>query len=887
MALRGLRGQIPGTPSSVIPVQGRASGAVTVRIQNPTPTPFDVHRIPEQGDETALLGRIDPGFYIDMPAEFGQVLGFLDGRNFFGAYYVVTDEAQQLVTLPVAEGEPSGDASVVHSGEQAMVRIRNATAGPIQVHEIHVDADTHPVIGWIDPGGTLEVPADPGDLIGFRDGENWIGDTYDVTNAIDQSVTVSVAAGSGNATTPPAAGRAAGADVRFENPTDKRLGVHVLAADGSAAPMAAQIEPDFAIDLPLEAGQIVGFSDDAGSVGEPYNVIAAAGQVVTLPLTVPDAPVVQLPASEAPAGAAPVTVRIENPTGQSLAIHAISADRASAPLVAEVDAGFAIEIPLPPGQLVGFADGNGWVGSQYVVTGAAAQTVTLPVAEAAASLPPPPSDASPSGLATAEGAAPVEPASQTVAVRIENPTDQALQIHVISPDRSAAPLVATVDAGFAIELPLPAGQLVGFSDGNGWVGDAYAVSADAAQTVTLPFASAGPVASAASASGAPPAGTPTTAEGVEAPSGAAATVRIENPTGGSLNIHTIAPDRSAAPAVAEVDAGFAIELPIAPGTLLGFSDDSGWVGETYFVSDGAQSVTLPIAGAATADGQTVADGGSAAAGDGSGPPRIVPIGDGTALVRVGNPTGQDFSVHEILADASGAPEVARVGAGDSIEIPAQAGAMMGFSDGNDWVGGQYVVTADAGQAVRLPLEETSAAATITPIGNGSVTLDIDNRTDSALLVHNIVPDRSAAPVVAEIGAGGRLALPAESGELFGFSDEGNWIGAQYLVTAEARQPVALPIEEVAAGPTRIGDGSVTVSLRNTTAEDLAIHHLPEGSDQAPYVGRIGAGGSVDLAAEALRGLALPTIQAGSARPIPSPPMPANRLIFRWRPNYHP
>lgn len=220
------------------------------------------------------------------------------------------------------------------------------------------------------------------------------------------------------------------------------------------------------------------------------------------------------------------------------------------------------------------------------------------------------------------------------------------------------------------------------------------------------------------------------------------------------------------------------------------------------------------------------------------------IGDGSIPVRIENPTQAQLVIHEILPDGSGAPEVARVEAGFFVDVPAQAGALVGFSNGTDWVGWQYNVTADAGQRASLPLAAPAAQVQITPIGNGSQPVGISNPTQQTFLVHYITPDKSAAPVVAEVAPQSRIDLPGQAGALIGFSDGNGWVGAQYTITADAGQQINIPLAEKPQAMTRaqLGDGSVWVEFHNSTGKTLAIHHLVEGGNDAPFIAEVGAGG---------------------------------------------
>lgn len=642
--------------------------------------------------------------------------------------------------------------------------------------------------------------------------------------------------------------------VRIENPTQQAVQVHQIPPDGSDAPVIGQVDAGFMAELPTSPGTTLGFSDGQNWIGGNYQVTDGVDQIVTLPYAgaVATAGAASPEAGGGPAGAGnALVVRIENPSGQPLQIHELPADGSDAPVIGQVEAGFAVDLPASPGIRLGFSDGQNWIGENYTVTADAGQVVSLPFADAGGAQ---------AGGPTTSPAAP--PAGTTaLTVRIENPTQLPLQIHEVPADGSAPPVIAQVDPGFAIDLPASPGLILALSDGQNWVGDPYTVTADAGQ-VFQATQSGQP-----GQTGPPSAGTPEPAE-IAAIGDGSVILRIENPSAQELSVHEILADGSDAPEVARVSAGFAIDLPAQANALVGFSDGPGWVGGIYEVTgEPSQTVSLPL----------------------PAQPSILTVGDGSMPVLIRNPTGQPLLVHHLLSGQQDAPVVATVDGGFEIQLPAMAGETIGFSDGNDWAGDPYLVTAEAGQAVILPFSGATAAAGPGQIGNGSVIVGIQNPTGEPLDIHQVFGENDPTQYITTVGAGFRLDLPAESGALIGFANAAGWVGGFYDVTPEGGQELVLPLSD--AEPvtvSQIGNGSVTVKITNSIASTIQIQHIPGGDQQSVIVASVAPGETVDLPAEPGASLGFVAegrdgwfgffdVQSAAIQPIPIPaPMFAGR-----------
>ncbi|MCZ4291275.1 hypothetical protein O4H62_20580 [Hoeflea alexandrii] len=411
----------------------------------------------------------------------------------------------------------------------------------------------------------------------------------------------------------------------------------------------------------------------------------------------------------------------------------------------------------------------------------------------------------------------------SVIVRFENPSDRVLRIHHILPDRSGAPLVAEVDSGFFIDIPAQAGAEIGIADDTGWVGETYQVTGVAPEVVSLPVQSDGQITNdGADQEGGAVSQAPRIGDG-------SVIVRFENPSDRVLRIHHILPDRSSAPLVAEVDSGFFIDIPAQAGAEIGIADDTGWVGETYQVTGIApEVVSLPVAAARqNADGTA------------EQPPQI---GDGSAVVRLENPTPTTLFIHYILDDGSDAPLVAEIASGSALDIRAQAGAIIGVSDGNDWTGGQYVVNGSGSETLSLPLP-VSQVALAGQVGNGSILVNIANPANEAMGVYIVPPDGVESQLVAAIEPGETLVLPAQSGYQIGFSPGGDWYGGLYTIGSAANQSISLPLQK----SFRAGNGAIASSITNSGAVELGIYRIADGQSEA--VGSVTSGETVRLDAD--------------------------------------
>lgn len=348
---------------------------------------------------------------------------------------------------------------------------------------------------------------------------------------------------------------------------------------GGERPYVTPVNPGQFIDLATDQGQVFAFSDGQNWVGGLYSVAEASQQTISLPISETG----NARATASAQGNRSLNIRVENSSGQTLQIHTVSADGASAPVVGQVAGGSFAEITGAPGQVIGVSDAQNWVGGQYTVTADANQTVKFPL------------DPNAEAAATANNTQ----SQDTLIVRLRNPTNQDYQVHVISPDRSQAPLVGTAKAQFANDLPFLPGQTLGFSDGKNWVGDQYVVTAEAGQVLTLPYSQAATATQGSAAQADGNAGGGQSAASGQPANDAATnvTVRIENPTAQALQVHVIPPNGADAPVVGQVNAGVFIDLPASPGMTFGFSDGNNWIGETYVVAAAPnQTISLPFAG---------------------------------------------------------------------------------------------------------------------------------------------------------------------------------------------------------------------------------------------------------------------------------------------------
>lgn len=394
-------------------------------------------------------------------------------------------------------------------------------------------------------------------------------------------------------------------------------------------------------------------------------------------------------------------------------------------------------------------------------------------------------------------------AQQASSLRVENPTAGKVDIFSYPPDGTAPVLLGSVDGGFFLDVPVTAGSAIGFATGGQWIGGSYAATAEAAQIVTLPL----PV---------PAVTSPAIGNG-------SVSVRIENPSAGPLRIHHVLADRSAAPFLTEIAAGFYLDLPAEPDAIIAVSDASGWVGSTYVVdASPGQVIQIPLMATPPA-------------------PVVPTLGDGSAAVRVENPTSEPISVHHILPDGTDAPQVGSVPAGTAFEIRAQAGVMLGFSHGQDWSAGTHLVTGAQPEVVVLPV----AAEPALPgrAGDGSVVLRIVNPSAEIMGVQIVPEDGSEPQLVASIDAGGTLELPAQPGLRLGFSPGGDWYGGPYTVGQDATQDITLPLPMSFS----VGSGSIPVDIENIDTRDLIVYRI--GENESEPVGIIPAGKRVVLRAD--------------------------------------
>lgn len=213
-------------------------------------------------------------------------------------------------------------------------------------------------------------------------------------------------------------------------------------------------------------------------------------------------------------------------------------------------------------------------------------------------------------------------------------------------------------------------------------------------------------------------------------------------------------------------------------------------------------------------------------------------------VAVTNPLDRSVIVHHIVEGEETSVIVAEVASGATVEIPAEAGAAIGFvQDGYpNWFGPIYTVRASERQQVGVSA----------PIyaGSGMVLVRLENYGGGEFGVFRL-PDASGEQDGDEadpeplgiIPAGRGLIFYGDAGMKLAFTSGNSFAGGFYTVPATGGT-LRLP------APMRIGNGSVRVVASNGSGRPLSVTEVREGDTSFDVLGTVAPGQQADIFAPA-------------------------------------
>ncbi len=483
------------------------------------------------------------------------------------------------------------------------------------------------------------------------------------------------------------------------------------------------------------------------------------------------------------AGADQVLVNISNTTGSPIEIIAIGPGNEQQ-LLYELPAGQTYELPTQTGAKLGFAQNGNWLGDAYVVTGASGEGVAVPYMAQAATAP-----------AAVDANAPQ--------VQVTNSTDKSISVIAIGADKSQQ-AIGEVPAGQTIGQPVQPGTTLGFAQGDGWLGDAYVVTGANGEAVTVPYA----------------------AQAAETPAAVdpnAPRIQITNSTDKKVTVIAIAADQTQQ-ALAEVPAGQSISQAVQAGATLGFAQESGWLGDAYVVTGApAETVTVPYQAQAAAGGPAIEE-----FVDTSLPP-----------VAITNGSDKPITIVSIQPDKT-QHALKEIPAGETYSQPATPGTMLGFAQGDGWLGDFYVTTGDPGEKVAVPYRQLSAEQ-LRQQGPDSVSIEFNNSGEAPLSVA-VTDDQNNATLLYDLPVGQTTQHAVPKSKLWFYkAGETQPTGDPYVVTDADGQQVAVPYSAAAAlVAAQSGPGSVTLEFTNTNAVPI-VASLVDAENRATVLYEIPTG----------------------------------------------
>ncbi len=572
-------------------------------------------------------------------------------------------------------------------------------------------------------------------------------------------------------------------------PDDMQIGLGFLAAGDLTVVEAA-------------VGDRLGFSRDGEWLGGTYLVTEAPGQTVRPPVAVR--------AASAGASMGP-TLRITNATSEEIVVMALVEGGGQAGLI-RIAAGASADVPGSAGQTLGFVQKDVWLGAGYVVTGAAGEAVSVPVAAAAAPVAP---------LAPSAPLAPElqrQAGAGSVQLRLTNATGDAIELLVPDQTGAGSYVLATVPEGGATDMrALPDTVLYPVKSGTDErVGRSYKVTAARSQAVSLPVVSAlerrntGP---------------------------GSAPVRITNTAVFPIEVGMVDPGAgadAAAEIFATVGAGQTVSARLlAPATLFVYDAAGAPVGGGYALAAGETQLSLPA------------------------PPSFpVTVRDpGGVAVTLVNGASSAIIVARVLPDGAGGVKSERLDVmqpGGTIQGPLVRGTALAFFDATTSapVGDPYTVgtTPERVQipykAPPLPLDPVVAKQS----GAGSAPLMIVNTSNTALYVS--IEENGGTYFFAQLAPSATLptrTLPKTRIWFYEFASK-SAIGDKYETTGVANEEVRVPVPltdpersafvGASAASVEIRNGSTSpavVIARNATGLVSVLYEIPAGQTQVTKI----------------------------------------------------
>jgi hypothetical protein len=456
--------------------------------------------------------------------------------------------------------------------------VTNSTQKPVSIIAIAPD-ETQEVLYKLQPGEVYSLPVEAGTQLGFSSGSKWVGDGYVVSGDEGEAVTVPYADQS-QASAPEAGGNA----ISFTNTTQDPISVIAVKEDKSQEKLL-EVAAGATESVNLPTGQLIGFAQNKQWLGDAYEVTEALEQSVELPYTAP-----QDQADEAGG------ITIGNTSEAAVTVVAIDKNSQQKPLF-NIPPGKTASYPIPAGTLLGFAQGKGWLGDGYTVTGAEKESVNVPyIAEASSDAAQDDSAQASADDGNQQDATPdatQETAGQPLA--ITNASKAPVDVMVVAEDGTQSRL-AKLKPGETVTKQVVAGLRLGFSQVDrktkklAWLGDAFIVTPEAS-SVSIPYTTPESVAdngdgTAASADGGAAAVADLLKDGAD--------VKFSN-TGANAIIVAMIGDDKKPKALYEIPAGATeVKKALSGSTLVFYDKESKSItGDAYKVADIDNIVALP------------------------------------------------------------------------------------------------------------------------------------------------------------------------------------------------------------------------------------------------------------------------------------------------------
>ena len=659
--------------------------------------------------------------------------------------------------------------------------------------------------------------------------------------------------------------RVADAGLSITNGSDAPITV-VAIGEGDAQQALGEVAAGETLAVDVPAGTTLGFAQGDAWLGDGYLVSGAEGEAVSVPYLAPaDAAGAATDDAAAAAGTDPgqPAVEILNSTDAPITVIVIG-ENDEQTVLGELDPGTSYSQPASAGTVFAFAQNDAWLGDAYVTGGIEGETVSIPYY--AQAMQDQPAEEQPDGMQpdqAAEGAAPADPGAPQL--QITNGSDGPVTVVAIGENDQQTALVE-IPAGETVSQPVDAGTTLGFAQNDAWLGDAYTVEGLDGEAVTLPYvAEAAPAATdqegnleqqpatedgallpptedgallpptedgallpptedgallpptedgsvlppadeAGASEPLPPAEEKAGGELAAAPAEAVTVadgqraVEISNRTDFPVTVIAIG-ENDEQQVLTEIPAGADGKVPALAGMVLGFAQNDAWLGDAYTVTgEEGERVRMPFTAKA-----------AATAAEKKQPP-----------IMIENSTGAPVTVIAIGADDT-QETLGEVAAGDKRRLPAAPGTVLGFAQGDNWVGKPYTTAGAKGETVTVPYEPLTETQ-IKQQGEGSVAITFNNPNGSPLIVV-VTDDQNNAEVLYELPVMAettKRALPKSTLWFYVKGNEEQPVGDPYVVP-DADAKIEVPYDRKAGIiAAQQGPGSVAIAFANTRMTPVVV-----------------------------------------------------------------